>query len=794
LRNRYPCRGAIAIGDLPLLRYNYTVPMMKRPGRVILILVVSFRLLRACPHVTSGGKEDKTSISILTLAPYAGGGGKADPGWRAGPAVIPAVRLAVDVINSRTDILPGYEIQLLEGNSGCQYGPKSVYSFVSNIFYDGAKVRTSSHVVGVIGPACSESALLLGTLGARDTISLIQISPGATSPLLTDTAKYRNTFRTLSTALQHIGAVVELMALNSWENVAVLHDSTRVYFRLISEKLITNYSAKIGFDSGIDETFYPFGSLEAQYKVIVLIAGSQLAREVMCLAYNHKPQLIYPVYQWIIVDKTKDLFITNTHFTFNGRFYNCSASVMNKAVEGALFTTYRLLGHEDKEQSTDVGLTVTQYDECYAEYHKQHLEQLAPKERAFEADAKEYALSYYDATWALALALNATFYDNATVPLSEYRHRQPETTSIIRKHLNQITFEGLMGRIAFRKSTQDSSTPLNIHQCINGESVLIGVYNGTGIDILSDKAEFVVDEFHRRVIGVHPAATTIVTLLVIALVVYALALHMTFIAFHSHRSIKAASFSMSHFMFSGCYLILLRVFLTAAAHANGWETTNIDEYYTRDIAFGVVCNISEWLNSIGVSLVMGTLCGMLWRIYRIFNHFNTRSYLISDFTLTLFIVVVETVNVVILVLWTTVDPLLAVFEEQGVEYDGKDQPIILERAHCRCSYFSLWISLTYAVILSLVTCIVVLSLLNRHVNRRYFQMAKSVNVMVYMLAMSCFLGIVFAFVFESHNIHYAYISWQISLLSIVLLVSVFMLSPPASSVVKGKFLMLTGHL
>ena len=763
--------------------------------RVILIFIAGFRLLGACPYSTSSGgeREHTKSIAILALAPYAGEGGMADPGWRAGPAVIPAVRLAVDRINNRADMLPGYEIQLLEGNSGCQHGPKSAYSFVSQTFYDDAKVRTSSHVVGVIGPACSESALLLGTLGARDAVSLIQISPGATSPLLTDTVTYRNTFRTLTTALQHIGAVTQLMALNSWENVAVLHDNTRIYFRLTFEKLLNNYSAIIGFASAIDETFYPLGSIKARHKVIVFIGGNQLAREVMCAAYHHQPQLIYPVYQWIIVEKSKDPFLTNTHFNYNGRFYNCSASVMNKAVEGALFTSYKLFGRKNKEQSTDVDLTLKQYDECYDEYHKQHLEQLAPQEKVFEADAKEYALSYYDATWALALALNASFFENSNISLSEYRHGQPQTTSIIRKQLNQLTFEGLMGRISFRESTQDSSTPLDIYQSINGESILIGVYNGTGIDILSDKAEFVDDKFHRRVVGVHPAATIVATLLVVALALYTFALHATFITFHRHKSIKAASFTVSHFMFSGCYLILLRIFLTAASHANGWETTSTEEYYTRDIVFGVVCNISEWLNGIGVSLVMGTLCGMLWRIYRIFSYFNTKRYLISDFTLTLFIIAVVSANLVILVLWTTVDPLLPVFEQEGIEYHGEDEPLILERAYCRCSYFSLWISLAYAVIISLVACVVVLSLLNRRVNRRYFQTAKAVNVMVYLLALSCFVGIVFAFVFESHNIHYAYVSWQISLLLIVLLVSMFLFSPPASIVLKDKLFRFARH-
>jgi hypothetical protein len=142
----------------------------------------------------------------------------------------------------------------------------------------------------VIGPGCSESAVLLGTLGARNDVSPIQISPAATSPLLTDTVKYRNTFLMLSTAHS------ELMALNSWENVAVLYDHSRLYFRVTAENFVGEYSSLIGFYSEIDGTNYPLDDIEAQFKVIVVLSWSQFTREMICLAYHHKPQLIYPVY------------------------------------------------------------------------------------------------------------------------------------------------------------------------------------------------------------------------------------------------------------------------------------------------------------------------------------------------------------------------------------------------------------------------------------------------------------------------------------------------------------------
>ena len=284
----------------------------------------------------------------------------------------------------------------------------------------------------------------------------------------------------LSTFLLHIHAVTERMEHNSWENVAVLHDNIRSYFRLAAERFLDVYSSKIGFHSEIDSTNYPIEKIEAKFKVVVLLAWQKFAREVICLAYNHQPQLIYPIYQWIIVDQ-KDQLLKEVNFIYNGKLHSCSEDVMEQAIEGMIFTSYRLLNRENHHQSTDVDLTYEQYQDLYAEYLEKHLQDLDDFRTDYDEDAEVYAVSYYDATWALALALNASLGDNFSTPLEDYQHGQPELTGITRKHLSHLQFEGLMGKIAFRNSTHDSSTPLNIHQSIDGINTIIGIYNKTGL-------------------------------------------------------------------------------------------------------------------------------------------------------------------------------------------------------------------------------------------------------------------------------------------------------------------------
>ena len=752
-------------------------------GFVHWILISVTTLLRVS---TADTAVTVRNVTLLVLAPYGGGyEGQGEPGWKAGPAVVPAVRLAVDRINNRTDVLPGYHVQLLEENSGCEHSLGTMYKFATSVVLK----RSSSNVVGVIGPGCSESTLLVGKLGARDGISLIQISPAATSPQLTDTVKYRNTFRMLSTALQHIGVVTQLMALNSWENVAVLYDNSRVFFRLQSEMLLAAQPSKIGFESAIDSTHYPLGSIEARYKVIILIAGGEMMKEVMCLAYHHTPKLVYPVYQWIMVDYSKHGLTSSIGFRHSGKFYNCTREIMKEALEGTILTYFQFTSQqqEDKLLLNDVDLTLEHYQELYQQYLREYLAELRQNDRdySYEPDAEDYAVSYYDSTWALTLAINVSL---EKISLTDYTFGQPHTTKIIRQQLGDLKFDGLMGNISFNSTTQDSNTPVNINQCIKGECNSIGVYDGTTLDLTSTEAKFVSEIFHNAVIGVNHAVAVIALATSILLAVYTACLHAIFIAFQRHQSIKAASFTLSHFMFSGCYLLLCQAFFTLAAFSYGWETKTAADIHNRDVSLGVICNINEWLNSIGMSLILSTLCVKLWRVYRIFSYFNTRSYLISDLSLTLFIVVVVTVNVVILVLWTTVDPLLATFEQQGIEYDGEDEPVLLVRVSCHCQYYNLWIAIIYSVLLLLLTSVVVLSSLNRRISRRNFRTAKSVNLMVYMITPTYFLGNGLAFKLQSLDIHYTYVLWQFSLLSIVCLVCGFMFTPPAYIAVRVSFL------
>ena len=99
--------------------------------------------------LVSGQADDIVPLPILVLVPYPDF--RPDSGWSRGLELLPAARIAAGEINNRTDILPGYRIELIEASSdacGLSLTPKSISNFANFTF-------SASKAIAVTGLACS---------------------------------------------------------------------------------------------------------------------------------------------------------------------------------------------------------------------------------------------------------------------------------------------------------------------------------------------------------------------------------------------------------------------------------------------------------------------------------------------------------------------------------------------------------------------------------------------------------------------------------------------------------------
>jgi len=136
-------------------------------------------------------------------------------------------------------------------------------------------------------------------------------------------------------------------------------------------------------------------------------------------------------------------------------------------------------------------------------------------------------------------------------------------------------------------------------------------------------------------------------------------------------------------------------------------------------------------------------------------------------------------DLIVLMTWITTDPLLAEFELQMVEYydNESQQPFIPIRGFCTSQHFSIYYSILWTIGILVSVCVVVLSTLNRHITRVHFNTTVQVNKVVYIGNGLAVLCTVIGFTVWRNNIHYSFILWQVSFLSVVLLVCTFIFLP-----------------
>ena len=719
-------------------------------------------------------------IHFLVLGPFPDNRLASKPGWNGGPALIPAARLASDQINNRTDVLPGFKLKLVEGDSGCNATSKTSVSFVKPLF-PGLREHVKK-MYGIIGPGCSEATHFIGTLVGKEGINLIQIAPTATSPDLTDTEKYSNTFRMLASSIEFARTFEKLVKISNWENVAVLYEGHRHYFQATFSHFSESLGTRIGFSSAVSELNIPLNSIKARHRIIFIIAGDTLSQRIMCLAYHSQPPMLYPVYQWLFLEKSLNHLLGQSSFSYKGVDYNCSKEQMQKVMQGAILNNY-LLHRKDTTSKTEVGLTYNEYLEQYSEYLEDYKKELPVEKRQYQQDGKKYATTYYDATWAMALSLNKTMSQLGFAVVANYSFDQPQVTSVIKTNLKTLEFEGLLGKVAFRNSTQDVTTAIEIYQVKNNRSYSIGYYQDNIVNLASN-ASLISSTFSELTVSVHPDVSYTFFVLSTIVLIYTASLHFIFILYKDVKCIKASGRILPHLIFSGCYLLILLTFVGTLAYSN-FSGDNLASH-TQAVFYGVTCNLVYWKLTLGLSLILGSLCAQSWRLYWLFNNPLQRHVLLSDFYLTLFVSFIVCLNAVILIAWIVIDPLLVTFQIQQT-ISRTSISIILVRRFCTCQRYSMWLSLTFGINFLLSVILVVLSTFNRRINRKYFKSTKSINVMVYIMEIVLLLSIGLGIILQDNNIHFTYVLWEVCFLVVVIIVCSFVFLPQALPVLLHIF-------
>lgn len=730
-------------------------------------------LVLAAAHVTTsmGGAHD---LSLVVMAPFPD---ELTAGWSRGPALIPAARIAVREINNRTDILPDFNLKLIIADSGCSTTSKVTISLLRDIYEN-----KDHQVVGIVGPGCSGAALRLSNFISRYQVSLIHVTPSATSPELED-PKRNTTYATTSSALSFVESFMELMEYNNWENVATLVDENRVYFTQTHSGFMAAvpkrqiiYSGSLLAGRNGAESVIPLDALQSsRARVVMVFAGAGVATQLLCYAFHRK--MLYPNYQWIFHDRTAGQLVNNiTTFRVDGRTLECSDKQMATATHGVVLNQFHLTS-EDRDSVSP--LLRKSYNDYYKEY-KDELEQFRVEMNLTENPPNRWANPYHDAVWAMALALhNAS--ENG-VDLRTYTYNMNNETMEIARHLSRVNFDGVTGPVQFRSKTRSAKTVIDIKQILNGKVKLIGAFDRTSrekLNFTSEESIFINDRYEEKHRKVH-IAVGVITILVTAFLFVSTALQqLANTVWYRYHSVKATSPNITHLIFSGCYLFSIALLILAV------QETFISPS-TDEILYAILCNLFTWCFLVGYSLIFGTICTKIWRVYRLFKHFRNErpGHFLTDNSLVMFVTILITVDVLFCITWNLADPWVVEVTETP---STSGTPTIFIRSKCTCTHLTSWVIAASLYKGTLTLVLVALSILNRRVKRKDFQHTRKVNTLIYGVTMLAGVGLPLYFLLDHISLYIGFVILFAILTSTVLLSSFTLFLPPLVPVIKYKF-------
>ena len=714
-------------------------------------------------------------LHIVALAEYPDSMIK--PSWDGGASLTPAARVAVDEINNDSSILPDYRLELIDRDAGCDITFKAVTSFVESSFY------SDKQVVGMIGPGCSEATLAIGQLSTQDSIATLMVSV-ATTVELTNRTAYPYILRTVSTSYIYVKAYLDLMARNKWKNVAVLFDYYRTYFSHTFYKFRDEFAktipdGNITFVGGVTRTYFPLDAfVQSRARIILGFLGGELTPQLLCLAY--RKNIYFPTYQWVFHDRSVNEFENGTSFSFvdpscPGGQCNCSGWELQVVLNNAIFFHYKLQRDDSDNTTLISGENFTAFFNKYSPAVNSFI-----VERGLPPPIDLlYGPTYYDTVWSLARALDrAVIRDNVSLkdywPSRGISHLKTTNTILARFFDEDYSFEGASGRIAYSIATGDTSTVVEVYQLYNNSVVptaskkLLGVFNGTKLSQIL--GNFIPDTFDTELVALNVYAAGIFIVLLTVALALTVSLHVINVVYRHSAALKATSPKLNHVIFIGCYMITAAAMIFIILGSFKSHTPNIQ---LQDF----LCNAFWWLMVLGFTLIFGIMISRLWRIYRIFTHFQNPGNHLSNLHLLGFVGLLVCASAICLVVWALTDQLKYKILSSSI-YNFK----IIEYWDCNCKHFAFWILALLIFLAVLLGIMVTLAFLTRHVTNVHFKYTKTTTLLAYLLGILLYTGVPIYTVF----LHSELVNLSNSVMCIVLVGSIYMCNvliflPPAVS-------------
>ena len=514
-----------------------------------------------------------------------------------GHDIAPAAYLAVEQINSRSDLLSDYQVKLLPLDGGCTVTERTVIG-INNL------ACSCEPVVGIIGPSCGTSALMVGEFTGRDQFSMITIHYGERN-ILGDREIFPFAFGMLGSNFITIQAFTKLVIENDWSRIILLYSEDDLDLSEVSVGIEKNIKNTPGFDvaftSPIYDSYIPLQEIKQSFaRVIVVLSSAEATLRTLCLAFHEG--MIYPKYQWVFKECFENDF-TEISFSYGEKDYFCTEEDISTSKYRSINFVWSL-GFDVTNVTINDGLNSIKYEEGYEEQRNHYMH-----EHNVSSMSVEWARGIYDAVWSLAFALNGSL-NELNTSLTQVLPGSKELAQVITNHMSGIEFQGVSGRIDFDKETGfNTARQINIYQFGEANSsTLMGFYASDELVIFNDTTpQFIKATFEMKQLHVGIAVAGPFLIITVAMLLFAVPIQIINIIYRNHSAIKATSPNLNHLIFFGCYLTVIGMVLFIIAEI--WQ-------HTHSPVKSTFCNVVQWFINIGTSMIIATTCLKTWRLYR----------------------------------------------------------------------------------------------------------------------------------------------------------------------------------
>ena len=436
------------------------------------------------------------------------------------------------------------------------------------------------------------------------------------------------------------------------------------------------------FGKDSDDTIFD----QLKSNLIIISMNIQNAVNLLCTA--HSKNLIWPKYAWIIIGHSVDDF--ESHAATVNKRSSCNA---DKLTEGIVFIQQHLTV-QDHDLKLISGLTYNDLSRLL-QHHS-----LAPK-------VNPYAYVLHDAIWTVALALNES------------------NDTDISATLNDIDFTGASGPVKFVNNKREglSVEILQVRDVVTN----LGIYIDGNLTIVNHIEDFTLIDnaqtsaYQKKAIiyvGITSCSVIMTTIFITLVLIF-------YLHFRHEEAIKATSIVLSMMVFLSCYLVLLYLLLL--------NLTLLPQYQHFPIEFKTfTCVIYIWLNGLGVptNLILATLIVKMVRVYRIFSVANIKNKYQSNSILFLEIFVIMIPNLVILILWSTIDTCSI----ERVNYF--QDSVTGETTATDSDHLLIWLALLTLYLIILMVSLVAVAVKTRKIQYKNFKDTKKVNALVLLLILT----------------------------------------------------------